>query len=60
MEGNKFEQKPDEPKEILVAVSELRGDNVLDEETIKGADLIEVKFFDREYSGIILNPTILC
>lgn len=32
------------PENLMVAVSELKGDNVLDEETIKKADLIELKF----------------
>jgi len=34
-------------KEIMVAVSEPRGDNVLDPETIKKVDLIELKFLDQ-------------
>lgn len=38
--------RTEEPKKIKVAVSELRGDNILDETVLAAADMVELKFFD--------------
>jgi len=46
--GDSATPETEKIQDIRVAVSELRGDNVLDEETIGRADLVELKFLDKE------------
>ncbi len=47
-EKENFKEKAEKKPEIMVAVSELKGDNILDEKVIKSADLIELKFYEPD------------